>query len=309
MPTIHVSRSIMIDAPKESIHNILMHLQNASHWSPWLKMESEAQVAFSDRQGEVGSGFSWNGELIGEGQMKIVHADEENIEVKIHFLKPFKSTAKSIFTLQEHEGQTEVIWHMQRTLPWFLFFMKNKMQAFIAMDYDRGLGMLKEYIEKGSVHSATMIEGVVEIEGRKYVGIPRTCSIQEVGEVMKTDYKRLFDFIAEHEILLEEMPFSIYNSFDIPNNRTEFISCIPYDGEVTLPSAFIQGEIPSQKAIKTVHTGSYKHLGNAWTAALSYARAKNIQTSKTMLGIEVYPNDPDDTPEELLTTEIYLPLK
>jgi len=309
MPVIHVSRSIMIDAPKKRIQKVLTNFQESISWSPWLIIEPDAKVAFSDNQGKVGAGFSWDGELIGEGQMKLVYADENDIEMKVHFLKPFKSTAQSIFTLQENAGQTEVIWHMQSKLPWFMFFMKNKIQAFIGMDYERGLGMLKEYIETGKVNSSIMIEGVVDIEGRKYVGIPRACAIEEVGEAMKTDYKRLFDFIAEHEILLEEMPFSIYNTFDIPNNHTAFISCIPYDGDAPLPSDFIQGEIATQKAIKTTHTGSYKHLGNAWTAAMTYARVKKIQTSNTMMGIEVYPNDPDDTPEEMLTTEIYLPLK
>lgn len=309
MPTIHVSRSIMIDAPKETIHKVLTNFQESTNWSPWLIIEPEAKVAFSESQGEVGSGFSWDGELVGEGQMKLVYADENDIETKVHFLKPFKSTSQSIFTLQENENQTEVIWHMQSKLPWFMFFMKNKMQTFIGMDYERGLGMLKEYIETGKVNSSIMIEGIVDIKARKYVGIPRACAIEDVGEVMKTDYKSLFDFIAENEIVLEEMPFSIYNTFDIPNNQTTFISCIPYEGDAPLPSNFIQGEIATQKAIKTVHTGSYKHLGNGWTAAMTYARVKKIKTANTMMGIEVYPNDPNETPEEELTTEIFLPLK
>ncbi len=309
MPAIHVSRSIMIDAPKEKIQDAIIYFTEFVKWSPWLIMEPDAKTAFSENQGEIGSGYSWEGELVGAGQMKLIHVDENDIEMKIHFLKPFKSEARTVFTLVESEGQTEVIWHMHSSLPWFMFFMKKKMESFIAMDYERGLGMLKEYLETGHINSSVMIEGIVDIEGRKYVGIPRTCSIEDVGEVMKADYKTLFDFIADNEIVLEEMPFSIYKTFDIPNNQTQFISCIPYDGDALLPKGFVRGEIASQKAIKTVHTGSYRHLGNGWTAAMTYARVKKIRTTNTMLGIEVYPNDPDDTPEEKLTTEIYLPLK
>ncbi len=308
MPTIHVSKSIMIDAAKEKVREVLMHFQESANWSPWLIIDPDAKVAFSDNQGELGSGFSWEGELVGTGQMKLIHADENNIEMKIHFSKPFKSQAQAIFTLEEIEDQTEVIWHMQSTLPWFLFFMKAKMQTFIGMDYERGLGMLKEYIETGRVTSSIMIEGVVQMQGRQYVGIPNDCAIEEVGEVMKKDYKRLFDFIADNAIVLEEMPFSIYNTFDIPNNKTAFISCIPYEGDVSLPKDFISGELSTQRALKVVHTGSYKHLGNGWTAAMTYARVKKIKTTTAMMGIEVYPNDPDDTAEEALTTEIYLPL-
>lgn len=309
MPAIHVSRSIMIDAPKETIRQSLMDYKQWPTWSPWLIMEPDAKTAYNDKQGEIGAGYSWEGELVGSGQMKLVHADENDIEMKLHFLKPFKSEAQVIFTLEESEGQTEVIWHMQSNLPWFMFFIKKKMETFIGMDYERGLGMLKEYIETGSVNSSIMIEGTVQMQGQKYVGIANTCTIDDVGEVMKNDYKRLFDFIADNAIVLEEMPFSIYNTFDIPNNQTAFISCIPYDGDAPLPDGFIQGELSTQQAIKTVHTGSYKHLGNAWTAAMTYARVKKSKTTSIPMGIEFYPNDPNNTPEEELTTEIFLPLK
>lgn len=147
------------------------------------------------------------------------------------------------------------------------------------------------------------------MQGRKYVGIPHTCAIDEVGEVMKKDYESLFNFIADNAITLEEMPFSIYNTFDIPNNKTAFVSCIPYEGDAPLPENFIAGELATQEAIKTVHTGSYKHLGNAWMAAMTYARIKKIQTTNIPMGIEVYPNDPNNTAEEELTTEIFLPLR
>ncbi len=309
MPTIHVSRSCLIDAPKEQIHQVLMNFQESTNWSPWLVIEPTAKVAFSDYQGEVNSGFSWDGELVGAGQMKLIYADDKNVEMDLHFIKPFKSKAKSIFTLEENDGQTEVIWHMQSKLPWFMFFMSKKMESFIGMDYERGLGMLKEYIETGKVASAVDIQGIVQMQDQKYVGIPNSCAIEDVGEVMKKDYKKLFDFIADNAITIEKMPFSIYNTFDIPNNKTAFISCIPYEGEAALPEGFIRGEIEAKEAIKTVHTGSYKHLGNGWIATMTYARVKKIKTSKTLMGIEFYPNDPDNTPEEELTTEIYVPLR
>ena len=309
MSSIHVARTIMIDAPKEKIRQTLMHFQESQVWSPWLIIENDAKVAFSENQGKIGSGISWDGKLIGTGQMKLIDADENNIEMKLHFIKPYKSEANVMFTLEEIDGMTEAIWHMHSKLPWFMFFMRKKMETFISMDYDRGLGMLKEYMETGSVSSAIMIEGEVEMQGQKYVGIPKTCAIDEVGEVMKKDYKSLFDFIADNDIVLEEMPFSIYTTFDIPNNQTTFISCIPYDGTAPLPGHFIAGELETQQAIKTVHTGKYQHLANAWTAAMTYARVNRSKTSSRLMGIEFYPNDPNDTPEEELTTEIFLPIK
>lgn len=308
MATIHMSHSSLIDAPKEKIYKVLMHLQESAKWFPWLAIDADAKVAFSQKQGEIGSGISWEGELSGNGQIKLRQIDDADIEMDIYFFKPFNFSITSLYTLQEHEGKTEVIWHMKGSLPWYLYFMRKKLQRLVQMDLERGLGMLKEYVEDEKVTSSCHIEGVVEMQANKYVAISNTCAIEEVGDVMKKDYEKLFDFIAENEITLEKMPFSIYNTFNLSKNETTFISCIPYDGEIKLPNGFIYGEIVPQKAIKVVHTGTYKHLANGWMAARTYARIKRIKTTTSIIGMEFYPNDPDNTPPEELTTEIYLPL-
>ena len=108
--------------------------------------------------------------------MEILHADDTDIEMQLHFFKPFKSKAKVVFTLEAHEGKTEVIWHMYGHLPFFLFWMTSKMQTYIRMDYARGLAMLKEYIETGSVSSSVQIEGVALLMATCYIGISTACS-------------------------------------------------------------------------------------------------------------------------------------
>ena len=61
------------------------------------------------------------------------------------FLKPCKSQAKVAFYLKEEGASTQVRWTMDSVLPFFLFWMKKSMEAYISQDYGRGLRLLKDF--------------------------------------------------------------------------------------------------------------------------------------------------------------------
>ena len=58
------------------------------------------------------------------------------------------------------------------------------MEVFIGMDYERGLKMLKEWIETGQVLSKTTIPGVESVGPLRMAGVRKTCPISEVGPSM-----------------------------------------------------------------------------------------------------------------------------
>ena len=309
MPAYHVERSIVIGVPIKTVRDNLKNFKNWPHWSPWIVMEPDATLTYSDRQGQVGATYGWSGVLIGSGSMELLEVNEHKLSMVIHFLKPFKSTANVGFHLLEEDGSTKVTWYMDGNLPFFMFWMTSKVQTFIGMDYERGLLMLKEYLETGSVASYVHIEGVLPMKEQKYIGIPRTCSIKQLGEVMKKDFETLHEFMKENNLSEERIPFSIYITFDIFKGNTSYVACIPLDEEIEVGNSWVRGTFPKQEALKTMHKGRYLHLGNGWMTAMNFARMKKIQLMKRPVGYEFYLNNPYDTPEAELVTEIYLPLK
>lgn len=309
MPAYHVERSITINAPLKKVKNSLADFKQWSKWSPWLVMEPDAALTYSDRQGQVGATYGWAGVLVGAGSMELLKINDHILEMEIIFIKPFKSTARVVFDLTQVGDATKVTWHMYGHLTFFMFWMKEKMRTFVGMDYERGLLMLKEYLEVGSVASYVIIEGVVPMKDQKYIGIPKSCAIKDIGTVMKKDFETLYTFMEENSISMDRVPFSIYNTFDIFKKETSFISCVLLDEEMAIDASWVRGIVENREALKTIHTGSYLHLGNAWTTAISFANIKKIKTSKSPVGYEFYLNNPYDTPEKELITEIYLPLR
>ena len=309
MPSYHVERSIVIEKPVKEVRDSLKNFKEWPKWSPWIIMETDATLVYSDRQGQVGATYGWSGILVGAGSMELMEVHDDCLKMHIYFVKPFKSRAVVSFDFEDMSEETRVTWHMDGYLPFFLFWMTSKMKTFIGMDYERGLSMLKEYLETGSVSSYVLIEGVLPIPAQNYVGIPRICSIKELGDNMKKDFASLHDFMHKHDISTDRIPFSIYNTFDIFNRTSSYVACIPLDEEVAIDETWIRGSLVKTKALKTMHRGRYIHLGNGWMTAMRFAQMKKMKLTKNPVGYEFYLNDPIDTPEKELVTEIYLPLK
>jgi len=272
-------------------------------------MEPDAALTYSDRQGQVGANYGWSGVLIGAGSMELTEVHSDALKMQLHFVKPFKSEAGVTFKLEAEEEGTKVTWSMDGHLPFFMFWMTGKMKAFIGMDYERGLHMLKEYLETGKVSSFVHIEGVMPLEEEKYIGIPRTCTIKELGDVMSNDFETLYHFMQQNNLSTERIPFTIYNKFDIFKGEASYVACIPLDEHVNIDDDWVSGFLRKQDALKTIHKGNYLHLGNAWMTAMSFAKMKKIKTLRSPVGYEFYPNDPKETAPEELVTEIYMPLK
>jgi effector-binding domain-containing protein len=186
--------------------------------------------------------------------------------------------------------------------------MTTKMKAWIGMDYDRGLTMLKDYVEKGSVPSSLSIDGESRIERQRFVGIEHECTLTELGPQMKQDDSKLYELAKDRQWAIDSPPFAVYHHMDIVSTRTRFVSAIPVSGEVEVAAPLLTGALPEGRVFRVTHTGSYDHLGNAWSAAFNASRNRKVRTKKTPMGYERYLNNPADTPPEALITEILLPL-
>jgi effector-binding domain-containing protein len=310
MPKFSIKKSIDIKKSKKDIIKFLSNYKKWEYWSPWLIMERDAKITYSGIQEKVGAGYSWEGKLVGVGNMELLYIDENSLRMKLNFKKPFKSQAAVTFSFKSKGNLTSVTWGMDSHLPFYLFCMVKSMKAYIGMDYERGLNMLKEYLETYKVSSSVTIDGVTNLKKQKYFGIESSCSISidDLSSVMSDSFGKLNKFQDKNKIKSKNVSFTIYHSWDLIKKETKFITCFPYEGEVDIPPAFVAGVIEDIKVVQVTHKGSYLHLANAWSTAFAYARANKIKTKKKPIGIEFYLN-PHTTKSENLLTEVCMPLK
>ena len=306
MPKTHISRSKIINAPAEKVFPPIANLAEWEAWSPWMIMEPEAVVTVADDK----QSYGWKGERVGEGHMAITdQVENKSARYDLTFLKPFKSTAKVGMDLSEVDGGTQVTWTMDSQLPFFMFFMKRMMETFVGMDYDRGLNLLKDYVEDGEVHSKLNFLGERDYAGCTYIGLRRACSIEDMPQLMQADFEGLGSWAAENGLDPASM-FSIYHDFNPLKGKCEFTSAIPYvDRPETLPDGFITGSQAATRLYTLEHVGPYEHLGNAWSTLHNMIRSKTFKVQKGYHPFETYGNSPQDTDPKDLITQINFALK
>ena len=302
MPKFNVEKSITIDSPAEKVYQVLSDFNQWRQWSPWLITEPEAKVTVT----EEGKAYAWEGNRTGSGNMRILDETANRfLNIELNFLKPWKSTSKVRFRVESEGESTKVTWMMDGGLPFFMFWMKKMMVAFIGMDYERGLNMLKEFVEKGEVSSKLDFKGVSDFSGYKYVGIKRSCTIAEIGDRMMEDFGKLKEFLDNNKESEPGLAFSIYHKWDMVKGQVDYtagwaVKNVPG----SLSDGLLSGEIPETKVYTLSHTGPYSYLGNAWSALYAMHRAKEFKPKKGIHPFEVYINDPADTAEKDLVTDI-----
>ncbi len=310
MPVINTQASIEIAASVESVHSVIVNFRTWPVWSPWLYLEPDAQVEYRGTIGESGHGYDWNGNKVGAGGMTLTHTSGEQIDCDLEFLKPFKSSARVTFELHRiSPSLTRVTWHMDSRLPVFLFFMTGTMTGMIRSDYRRGLAMLKDYVEQGEVHSRCTVEGVVRVDAVEYVGCTETTPLAQLPETMKTSFARLYSGLEAGAFVSNGKPICIHERMNYRRDTGTYTAAVPVSRVVSVASPLAAGQRPACSALKVIHTGPYRHLGNAWAMLISEARHRKLKALKSVAPFMRYCDDPESTPAMELATELYLPLR
>lgn len=308
MPKTHVDKSIFIEKNASEIFEKISDFHAWKIWSPWMLAEPSAKVTVR----EDGKYYEWSGEVVGSGNMTVLSENSPtHLLCDLTFLKPWKSTAKVEFHLKEEGTGTRVHWTMDSSLPFFMFFIKKMMEAFIGSDFARGLNMLKELTEDGKVHSHLDFVGMQNYAGSQYVGIKTECGMNEMGKTMEANFEKLLGYFMDgKQELMNGHPFSIYHKWDLVNGRVSYTSAVPVNSiPQDAPAGTIQGKVPSAKFHVIRHTGTYANAGNPWSVQMAIERAKKFKTNKSIHPMEVYLNSPKNTDPKELITEVWMSAK
>lgn len=300
MPKMNIVKRKLINAPIDKVYDTLNHMSTWQTWSPWLIMDTDTKVEVAADE----KSYSWVGKRTGEGHMKITQENRlQSIDYDLTFLKPWKSEAKVKFTTTEKDGGTEVAWYMDSNLPWFMFWMKKMMIAFVGNDYERGLNLLKDYVEDGKIHSKLNWKGESQYPGCTYLGIRRKCSIEDMPKLMEADFTKLMQYAHSTEGADIAGAFNQYHKFDFVKKIVDYTAGVPFVTiPVDAPSEFIKGNLAATKIYTLEHKGPYEHLGNAWSTMYNMHRNKEIKIQKGYHPFETYGNSPKDTdPKDLIS--------
>lgn len=269
-------------------------------------VEPDCRLAFfPDR-----SGYAWEGKVVGSGRIQVVSEKMgEALDYDLNFISPWKARNEVQFRLAVEEGGTRVTWWMQGSLPFFLFWMKGMMKSFLAMDFRRGLGMMKDGLELGTVPSRLAFPGVTFMPACPYLGVRQTCGLADISDSMKLAMEQLEK--ARNELSLEPLApcFALYHRMASVRQEVDYTLAIPVmQVPKSLPVGVRAGIRPAADVYRVRHTGAYRHLGNAWAAGMMHQRARVFRKAPGV-AFELYENDPSRTPEAEWVTTVCFPAR
>ncbi|MDD2870946.1 MAG: SRPBCC family protein [Candidatus Gracilibacteria bacterium] len=314
---IDIEKSIEVDASIDAVWTNISDTKQKNIWSPWMIFERDCEQKTKGRSAKVGYREYWNGKIVGEGEQIITDISKNQyIVYDLNFIKPFKSKNTTSFHLESiSENKTKVIWKMSGSLPIFLFFLKKMMTFMIGKDFERGLKMLKELLEKGELDTETKYNGQDIMKKKYFIGIIGESGIEKLGDKLKADFTYLNDIVKEHNIK-ELSFFTRYLKTDMINNYFEFEACVEISEndyknfKAGIMSTYKLGSIEETKVSITTHYGSYNFIDNSWTGAYMYTKANKLKIDKSYPAIELYENGPlDGSNENDFVTHILFPIK
>ena len=149
-----LERSIVIQAPKDSVFEYVNHLKNQNEYSVWNKMDPNMKSQFTGIDGTVGFVSAWESEVknVGTGSQTITKIIEgESMFTKLKFEKPFKAENNTeISTTAIDAYSTKVTWSFNGSYPYPMNIMKLvfNMEKLIGKDFEEGLKNMKVILEK-----------------------------------------------------------------------------------------------------------------------------------------------------------------
>jgi hypothetical protein len=147
-----LQRSAEFRASPDKIFAELNDFKNWTHWSPWEGMDPNLQRSYSGAASGRGAKYAWVGnKKVGEGNMEITKSvPSSSLVLDLNFLKPFKASNVTEFTLVPKGDITTLTWEMRGPTPFVMKIMHIFMDfdKIVGKDFERGLANLRPVVEK-----------------------------------------------------------------------------------------------------------------------------------------------------------------
>ncbi|MEO2126524.1 MAG: SRPBCC family protein [Christiangramia sp.] len=161
---VKVSRSITIDAPRETVWEYVNSLEDMHQWSPWAEKDPDMKLEYRGTKGKVGSVYSWDGdpETVGKGEQEITSIQAPSrIESELRFLTPYESKADAYVQLDETgSGSTRVTYGFESVSPRPMNVLNlfMNMDEMVGPDFEAAMSNLKKLVESGGSSGETQSE-------------------------------------------------------------------------------------------------------------------------------------------------------
>lgn len=137
------------------------------------------------------------------------------------------------------------------------------------------------------------------------VSVRTRAAVGDLPQVLGNAYGDIMNYLLEIGAQPAGAPYVGYFNMDMQDLDIEV--GFPVDGTVTGRGNVQPSQIPGGKQVSCLHTGPYSEVEPAYSGAMEWITANGLTSAD--ISYEFYLNDPADTPESELLTEIVFLVK
>lgn len=154
--------------------------------------------------------------------------------------------------------------------------------------------------------SETQAVQIKKLDAVTVLSIRFATSLATISQDMPESFRKLCEAVSEGNMEVRGIPFALYHCPEFDPNNIDAETCIPVKGPVTAPEGMVYREIPAEEAVTAIHKGHYRDIEPTYHAIFAWMKANG----KNMNGPirETYLNDPHQTQEAELLTEVAIPV-
>ncbi len=300
-------QEVSIEAPVEVVFNAVNDLSQWENWSIWKASDSTMVTTLGDNYVGEGGSYSWTGEVIGEGELKILSSTaNEAIKTDIKFGPMGGANGHWSFTPAE-QG-TKVNWDVTSKFgyPFNLMLLFGDWEGMMSEEFNKGLQMLKDHAESitPSIMNSELEIKLMDLPARYYIGVRETIKMEEMTAHFAKNFPKVFGAVSQKGLEMAGMPSGLYYTWDEANMTTDLMQGIPLKKNETI-EGFETVELPASKALVIDYYGPYEGVGAAHQAMDAYLKEKGFTSVPP--AIEEYVTDPGQEPDtsKWLTQVIY----
>lgn len=146
---------------------------------------------------------------------------------------------------------------------------------------------------------------VKKVEATRVAAINEQGPYEEMGKVLA----ELYGWLSDKGIQPAGPPFGIFydDPSEVAPEKLRYKICFPLSQNIQGDDRIKIETIPAIEAASIIHKGPYSEVGPAWEKLSKWIEKEGYQWAGA--GREIYLNDPENTPEDELLTEIQIPVK
>lgn len=305
----HINRSIVISSGIDKVWPYVSSAEKMQLWSPWVNKDSTLQINFFGEEGTVGSGFRWEGEMLGKGEQSfsmLVPPNRAMTDLKIDM--PIGEQLSSTYIdLKDTLRATKVTWGIRGDNNFIgrVFGLIMNFDDEIGADYQQGLVNLKRLAES---NTDTVIYQINTgyFPGGQYIGIRGTVPFKDMISFYDFNLENLLRILDFEAAKLTGSPMAMFYDFNTEKGTADMVVAIPYNSGIkNLPDGIESITLPAAYYVTTDYIGGHHGVRRAHVAIEAYLKDNNAVIAPPFL--EVYTTDGQNESDstKFLTKVVY----